>query len=410
MPTNGHIGDETSRPLAGVRVLDISRVVSGPFAGRLLSDLGADVIKVEPPKGDETHAYGMTRAGMSGAYVQHNAGKRNVCIDLKADGGRELLLELAGAADIMIENFRPGVLDRLGLGWEVLSATNPGLILLSITGFGQTGPGRGRRAYAPVIHAECGLVARQAFFDQRPPSDPMPSIADTNAALHGLVAVLAALHMRERTHRGQHVDIAMTDAMLSTDDYSHHALDNYPILRVGGDVWEAVGGPVLTAGLFDVVWPFIAAAHLTDPYLPVGEAVDEESRRAAFQTWLSGFVDRSELEKELSAADIPWAAVRPPMDVFDSDWARARHASAEIDDREGGHRRVTQSPYKYSDATSGVVNRLSYRGEDNGAVLGDWLDKSAVDVEQLRDRGVLRSLPDAADPTSNDHREDVRER
>src|SRR5205085_5578572 len=131
------------RPLDGVRVLDLSRVLSGPFAGRLLSDLGADVVKVEPPEGDPTRWWGEVRHGLSGYYTQQNAGKRNVCIDLKAEGGPELARRLAAVADVVIENFRPGVLDRLGLGWAALSRDNPRLVMLSITGFGQAGPESG---------------------------------------------------------------------------------------------------------------------------------------------------------------------------------------------------------------------------------------------------------------------------
>lgn len=381
------------RPLEGVRVLDVSRVVSGPFASRMLSDLGADVVKVEPPRGDETHAYGLKRGGLSGSYIQQNVGKSNVCIDLKAKGGTELLLRLAGAADIMVENFRPGVLDRLGLGWSVLSRVNPRLILLSITGFGQDGPARNRKAYAPVIHAETGLVARQAHFDARPPSDPMPSVADTNAALHGVIATLAALHMRERSGVGQHIDIAMTDAMLTTDDYSHHALDHFPIVRVGGDVWDAVGGQVLTAGLFDVIWPLLFTAYGADLALPVEPEDETAARMQAVQTWISTFTDRDDLERAFDAAGVPWAAVRHPMDVFDSDWARARQTFAEIDDRVGGSRRVTQSPYRFSDAVSGLVPRVAFRGEDNGRVLYRWLGMSAAEVEELGAAGTLQHVP-----------------
>ena len=381
--------DHAERPLTGVRVLDVSRVVSGPFATRLLSDLGADVVKIEPPVGDETRAYGLRIGGLSGSYIQQNVGKSNVCINLKAPGGRELLLRMAEVADLMVENFRPGVLDRLGIGWDVLRQRNPGLILLSITGFGQYGPATARRAYAPVIHAETGLVARQAHFDARPPSDPMPSVADTNASLHGVVAALAALHMRGRTGVGQHIDIAMTDAMLSTDDYSHHALDNFPILRVGGDVWEAPGGQLLTAGLFELNWQRLCTGH-PDVFAGADLAnADVPTRMAAVQRWISAFPGRPELIEALDVAGVPWADVRQPMAVFDSDWARARGTFAEIDDRAGGTRRVVQSPYRYSDARSGLVPRIAFRGEDNQTALHRWLDIDDQELGELASAGVL---------------------
>lgn len=390
-------GENGERPLADIKVLDASRVVSGPFAGRILSDLGADVVKLEPPFGDETHAYGLDRGGLSGAYIQHNVGKRNISLDLKSPDGRQVFCKLAAQADLVIENFRPGVLDRLGIGWEVMSSANPRLILLSISGFGQTGPAVGRRAYAPVIHAETGLVARQAMFDGTPPSDPMPSIADTNAALHGVVAVLAALNLRRRTGLGQHIDIAMTDSMVASDDYAHHALDRFPIVRVGGDVWDAVGGQILTAGLFNVVWPLFERAF--------GSALDashdgvnsDSGRRRAVQEWFSSFPDRGDLESALNSAGIPWAAVRLPMEVFESPWAVARGCAVEIDDRMGGHRLVVQSPYRFSNAASGVHGRIARRGEDNAFVLEQWLGLSAAEIERLSTAGVLSSDASAVD-------------
>src|SRR3954447_2920976 len=141
-------------PLAGLRVLDFSRVLSGPYAGRMLCDLGADVVKIEPPEGDVTRFWGEVRGGLSGFYVQQNAGKRNVCIDLKSPAGQALALELCAEADVVIENYRPGVFERLGLAYDALSARNPAVILLSISGFGATGPERTRAAYATVIQAE----------------------------------------------------------------------------------------------------------------------------------------------------------------------------------------------------------------------------------------------------------------
>src|SRR5579872_853628 len=149
-------------PLAGLKVLDFSRVLAGPFAGRLLSDLGADVVKVEPPDGDITRLWGRKAGGLAGYYFQQNAGKRNVSMDLRAPGARALALELAAKADVVIENYRPDVMPRLGLGYSDLSAVNPRIVMLSISGFGQGGPESHRPAYAPIVHAEVGLHERAA--------------------------------------------------------------------------------------------------------------------------------------------------------------------------------------------------------------------------------------------------------
>ncbi|MGB3624490.1 MAG: CoA transferase, partial [Henriciella sp.] len=149
-------------PLEGLKVLDLSRVLAGPFATRMLSDLGADVLKIEPPEGDVTRHFGKSDNGVAGFYLQQNVGKRNICIDLKTEGARELVLDLCRKADVLVENFRPGVMKRFGLDWESIHAVNPKLVMLSISGFGQTGPESKRAAYAPVVHAETGLIARQA--------------------------------------------------------------------------------------------------------------------------------------------------------------------------------------------------------------------------------------------------------
>src|SRR3954452_18165134 len=146
------------RPLDGIRVVDLSRVLSGPSCGKALVDLGADVIKVEPPEGDLTRTAQPRVGGIPAYFAQQNCGKRSISVDLRLPAGRELVGDLAAAADVVLENFRPGVLDRLGLGYETVSTRNPKVVFCSITGYGQDGPMAGRRAYAPVMHAEIGLM------------------------------------------------------------------------------------------------------------------------------------------------------------------------------------------------------------------------------------------------------------
>ncbi|MBT4162120.1 MAG: CoA transferase, partial [Gammaproteobacteria bacterium] len=190
-------------PLQDIRVLDFSRVLAGPFAARMLSDLGADVIKIEPPDGDVTRYWGHEIANIPGYFHQQNAGKRNICVDLRADGAQDLIFSLVEKADIVIENYRSDVMPRLGLGYDDLRGVNKEIIMLSISGFGSKGPESRRPAYAPVIHAEAGLVQRSTSLKGVPLHDLPLSIADTNASLHGLVGILAALHMRKTTGTGQ---------------------------------------------------------------------------------------------------------------------------------------------------------------------------------------------------------------
>jgi CoA:oxalate CoA-transferase len=378
-------------PLASLRVLDLSRVLAGPFAGRMLADLGADVVKVEPPEGDITRGWGAIRHGIGGYYTQQNAGKRTLCVDLEAPGAAELLLRLAQRADVLIENFRPGVLARHGLGWDRLHALNPRLIVLSISGFGATSPEADRAAYASVLHAESGILARQAEFDAAPHTDPVLSIADTNAGLHGLAGVLAALLQRERTGVGQHVDIGMLDAMLVTDDYAHFALDEYPITRGGGEVWDAPGGPIMITGEFRVLWRVLTAElGVVDP-TPPGATLPEKirARRGAAAAFYRGFPDRASLVAALDRANIAWGDVRSTEAAFASPTAFARGTVALVDDRRGGTRRVVQSPYRFSAATSGVRGSPAYRGEHNREVLGEWLGASVDEIAKLEEDGVL---------------------
>lgn len=383
----------TDMPLGGLRVLDLSRVVSGPFAARMMSDLGADVVKLEPPDGDMTRLWGEVRHGLSGFYTQQNAGKRDICVAMAAPGAVELVVSLAGVADVVIENFRPGVMDRLGIGWAVLSAANPRLVMLSISGFASDGAQAGRAAYAPIIHAESGLIARQAAFDGNPPTDPMLSIADTNAALHGLVGVLAALHMRQRTGRGQQVRIAMIDAMLFTDDYAHHALDGFPINRLGGEVWESCGGGVMVSGVFPFVWRQLHDAHGLEDGCEPGTELEAKiaARRSAVASWMASFDDQAKLVAALDVAGLAWAEVRHPGQAFDA--ASAQGAWAAVDDRGGATRRVTQSPYRFSDARAGVRGGAPHRGEHNAEVLTEWLGISSEEVRSLEHAGVLRTDP-----------------
>jgi CoA:oxalate CoA-transferase len=352
----------------------------------MLADLGADVVKVEPPEGDISRVWGEVRNGLSGFYTQQNAGKRNVCIDLKSEDGRDVAFRLAAAADVVVENFRPGVMDRLGLGWKALFGANPRLVMLSITGFGQTGPDADRKTYAPVIHAESGWVARQAELDGDVPSDPVLSVADYNGGLHGLVALLSALLLRGRTGRGQWIDLSMRDAMFVTDDYAHHALDGTPIVRLGGQVFaDAPGGAILVTGEFKHIWRQFSRVHgVVDP-TPEGAALEEKvaNRWAAARAWVASFTDRDKLKAALDQANLAWADVRGHDEAF----TRAR--VAEVDDRGGGRRRVIESPYRFSDAAAGVRAPAPYRGEHNAEVLGDWLGLDAAAAAAYEASGAL---------------------
>ena len=379
-------------PLADLRVLDLSRVLAGPFAGRLLADLGAEVVKVEPPEGDVTRVWGKVTAKLSGYFTQQNVGKLDICVDLRQDGGPALVRQLASRADILIENFRPGVLAQYGLAYANLSSDNPRLLMLSISGYGQRGPESGRPAYAAVVHAESGLVHRQAAIDHAPPVDPHISLADTNAGLHGLVGILAVLHERERSGRGQHLDVCMLDAMLATDDQIHLALDDLPMRHnMVNEVWEVAFGQIVIAG--DFRWVFrqlnerCDVADPTPPGAPLEEKI--RLRHEAVRAFLRSLPDRASLAAALEHAELAWGEVRSSQAALASPTAVARGSVVNVDDRAGSTRRVIQSPYRFSSSDSGVSGVAPHRGEHNRDVLTRWLGMRDAEIAELERRGVL---------------------
>ncbi len=384
-----------SMPLDGLKVLDLSRVLAGPFAGRMLSDLGADVVKLEPPGGDLTRLWGRKIAGLSGYYVQQNAGKRNICVDLKTPQGLALARQLAGAADILIENFRPGVMDRLGLGFDTLAAANPALIMLSISGFGAEGPESARAAYAPIVHAETGLVDGQsrrtelAGGEPTPPGELVTSMADTNAGLHGLVATLAALHQRHSTGLGQHIDLAMVDATLVTDDRLHYFLDDVSDqLPLNAEVWPTAAGSLMISADFRHVWKqLVGVCGLTDPTPPGADLAQKirHRRAAAAEFFNETLTDRDQVIRALEKMNLAWGDVRTRKSALSLPTVRHRGSIAQVDDRAGGTRPVPQTPYRMSGADTGVRGGAPFLGEHNRAVLLDWLALSEAELEQYDD-------------------------
>ncbi len=379
------------RPLDGIRVLDLTRVLAGPFATRMLADLGADVVKVEPPEGDVTRHFGVTRGTQSGYYTQQNAGKRGLCLDLGRPGGPDLVRSLAAVADVVVENFRPGVLASFGLDWAALSADHPELVMLSMSGFGQDGPESQRAAYAGIIHAESGFLARQARLTGAPPDDVQLSVADTTTGLHGLVGLLAALRMRDATGVGQHVDVAMVDALLVSDDYTHWAVDGADAPRGGGEMWDAPGGPVIVMGDFRWVWRCaherLGVADPTPPGASLGEKV--RLRRAAWAAYVAGFEDRSALLAALDRANLAWGDVKTTDEALASPTLAHRGTVVDVDDRAGGRRRIVGTPYHLSGAETGVRGPAPRRGEHNAEVLGEWLALDDAEIARLGETGVL---------------------
>ena len=376
-----------SYPLTGVKVLDLSRVLAGPFAGRMLSDLGADVVKLEPPEGDVTRHWGVKRSGISGYYHQQNAGKRNIAVDLRHPKGLMITKSLVEQADVLIENFRPDVMQRLGLDYDTLAEINPRLIMLSISGFGANNADSRRAAYAPIIHAETGLIARQAELTGAFPTELPLSVADTNASMHGLVGLLAALYAREQSGRGDHVEISMVDATVVTNDGMHYALEGVK-MGVTNEVHETAGGLLMLAGEFRYIWKLLSTIYnVSDGLDEAQDASLEEkikARRAASKQFFTETCrNREEVIKALDRMNIAWGDVRSASDVQGLASVAARNSIAEVDDRAGGKRLIPSSPYRYKHLESQVRGGAPHLGEHNEEVLKQWLGWSPEQISNV---------------------------
>jgi CoA:oxalate CoA-transferase len=381
-----------AHPLDGVKVLDLCRVLAGPFAGRMLADLGADVVKIEPPEGDVSRTFG--KRPESAYFRQQNAGKRSITVDLREPAGCDLVRRLATVADVVLENFRPGIMARYGLAWSDLVALNPQLVMLSISGFGQDGPERDRASYAGVIHAETGVVARRRGPAGALPLDIEISMADTVTGLHGVIGVLSALRLRDATGLGQHVDMAMIDAMAFSDDYlpNEVAAERARLQRAAGgateradagadhlrnspnEIIDAPGGPVIVMGEFKWIWKSISERLGVTAPTPPDATLDEKvaARRQAWHDLHSGFTTREELLAALDRANLAWGIVRSGAEAMASPTLAHRGSIVEIDDPDGVYT-VTRAPYRFSAGESGVRSGAPRQDQHHDEVIADWL-------------------------------------
>ena len=408
---------QPQRPLQGLRILDFSRVLTGPHATRMLCDLGAEIIKIEPPDGDLTRFTNPRVNSLSTYFIQQNVGKKNISLDMSKSEAVDIVKKLVMHADILIENFRPGVMKKLGLDYASLSALNPKLIYASITGYGQTGPWVHRRAYAPVVGAESGLtnhhgMARGGQFA----NDPL-SHADVYSAMETCAAVLAAVIQRHSTGRGQSIDIAMAQTMLYVNEHAHDALwdeptppeqirsfepGNYPVLTAANGDKVVVSGHPGERGTFDLFFTAIGRTDLlTDPkFIDVpSRLANLEELQSILRAWALTIPDATAIEEALAKHKLASGKIRTTRELADTDWAAAREITVEVSNRGGGKVRIPNAPWKFSDATVTTAGSPKYRGEDNALVLGDLLGLSAEEVDALTESGVLqRRVPPGATP------------
>jgi crotonobetainyl-CoA:carnitine CoA-transferase CaiB-like acyl-CoA transferase len=396
-------------PLDGVRVLDFTRVLAGPHATRMLTDLGADVIKVEPPAGDLTRFANPRVNGLATYFVQQNVGKRNVSVDLGNPRGIDVALELAEHCDVLAENYRPGVMDRLGLGPTTVAARNPRLVYASISGYGATGPWKHRRAYAPVVGAETGLTKDQGDARGATYANDPHSHADVYTSLEAAVAILAALYQRERTGRGDHVEISMAETMLYVNEHLHDQLydgpsdgqwirsfspGDYLVFTLPDGQRVVVSGHPAERGTFELFLGALGLEDLQDDprFADVASRMEHfEELREMLLAAGAKIPDAATFEEQFAAHRLAVGVLRSARELAESEWAAARGAIVEVSDRGSGTIRVPNAPWRFGASDVGVRGVPKYRGEDNRDVLADLLGYDDATIDTLEADGIISS-------------------
>lgn len=395
----------TGTALEGVVVLDLGQVYAGPYCAHLLRALGATVLKVEPPGGESLRWRG-DGTSSGAAFLLLNAGKQGVRLDLKSSRGRELLLELVARADVLVENFAPQVMDRLGLGWDVLHAANPRLVLASGRAYGRHPATEGLRGMDVTVQAASGVLSATGFPDG-PPVKAGAAVVDFAAGSHLTAAVLAALYQRERTGRGQHVEVAMQDAVLpslasniaglleSADDFPERTGNRHGGLAVCPyNVYPTTDGWLAVLCLRPVHWAALCELMgrgdlAGDPVLatPAGRVARMDDVDAAVAAWTST-TDTDSCMSQLQRGGIPAAPVRSLREVVADPVLRDRGMLAETG---AGARRSTVfgSPLQMGDSPAHLPGPAPLLGEDTHRVLRELLWMTDEQIAVLHDDGIV---------------------
>jgi crotonobetainyl-CoA:carnitine CoA-transferase CaiB-like acyl-CoA transferase len=395
-----------TEPLAGVRVVDLTRILAGPYCTMALADAGADVIKIEEPRrGDDTRGWGPPFVeGESTYFLSVNRGKRSLTLDLKHEEGRRILRRLLDDADVLVENFRPGTLDRLGFSYEAVRARNPRVVYASISGYGPDGPWGGKPGYDAVAQGEGGMMSITGFPDG-PPTKVGASIADVLAGMTAFQGILLALVRRHQTGEGGVVDASLLESVLAPLCYhaSAYLLASQAPARLGNrhpslapyETFEAADGHLIVGVGNDALWrAFCAATEQADlagdprfetnalrvrHYDALRERLAPALRARTVADWLS----------RLERAGVPCGRVRSVAEALESEQVQARGLLLEVTHSKLGAGRYLGSPIHLSGAGRGSRRPPPLLGQHTQEVLGERLGMSPAEVEELRRQGVV---------------------
>ena len=387
-------------PLEGTRVLDFTTTIAGPYCTRMMADLGAEVIKIETAEGDMMRSRPPIRDGASTSFGQLNAGKQSIVLDLKRLEAQEIVRRLLATCDVLVENFRPGVMKRFGLDYEALAKRHPELIYCSISGYGQTGPSSGLAAYAPAIHAASGFdIAHMAYQPGRDrPDNCGIYIADIVSGTYAFGGIMAAVAQRHVTGVGQHVDVSMLETML-TLMVGEVQTAQFPVAPPGRPMF----GPVKTKDGF--IMPAVAseksfqsicqaAGHpewIEDPRF--ARYADRRNNWGTFvdllETW-STTLPTADCQAAFEAAGVPASPYRTVKEVLADPQLTHRGALAEVEDR-GGTFKVVQPPFRLSEARVQVARFAAGLGEHTREVL-ELAGFAEDEMEKMSAAGIVGPL------------------
>jgi formyl-CoA transferase len=390
--------------LSGVRIIDMTHNQAGPACAQILGFLGAEVIKLEDPKGGDV---ARSQNGDGLFFLVLNANKQSLTLNLKTDAGKELFKQVIAKSDVLLENFGPGALDRLGLGYETLAKINPRIIYATIKGFGTYGPYSGFKSFEPIAQAMGGAMTTTGFPDN-PPTYVMPAIGDSGTGMHMAIGILAALQQRHKTGRGQHVEVSMQDSVVniirvSLRDRQRH---DRALPRTGNQLGRNVPGttyPCAPGGPNDYVFIFaqpqmwqallkvMGMPELAeDPRFKTND--DRWKNRLALDEIVGGWTrqhGKHDVMRMLGDAGVPCGACQDTTEVLDDPHLKARDMIVDVREPVSGKTyRTVGCPIKLSDSPVEVTNPPKL-GEQTGALLAELCGVSAEDLRRLKESGVV---------------------